>query len=153
MVGKWHLGHFNSSYLPNSRGFDSFYGYYSALTGFYDHLVLDPVLSIQEKRYNLKVINTNVLNKTQLTGWTGYDMQDNANVDWSSYGAYATDVFSQKSVNIVNAHDASKPLFLYISHLAQHCGNVYASLQAPNASIALFGHIKDPQRRVYAGIF
>ncbi len=79
-------------------------------------------------------------------------MRDNSNIDWSTYGAYATDIFSQKSVNIVKAHDPAKPLFLYISHLAQHVGNVYASLQAPNASIALFNHIKDPQRRIYAGI-
>ena len=26
-VGKWHLGHCNASYLPNSRGFDQFYGH------------------------------------------------------------------------------------------------------------------------------
>ena len=43
VIGKWHLGHHTKTYLPQSRGFDSFYGYYAALTGFYDHFVYNPV--------------------------------------------------------------------------------------------------------------
>ena len=43
IVGKWHLGHHTKTYLPNSRGFDSFYGYYSGAIGFYDHLIHNPV--------------------------------------------------------------------------------------------------------------
>ena len=33
-LGKWHLGFHNASFLPTSRGFDSFFGY---LTGAQDH--------------------------------------------------------------------------------------------------------------------
>lgn len=29
LVGKWHLGHCNASYHPNSRGFDEFYGHFT----------------------------------------------------------------------------------------------------------------------------
>ena len=36
LVGKWHLGHCNSSFLPNSRGFDEFYGH---LNGAVRHMV------------------------------------------------------------------------------------------------------------------
>ena len=43
MVGKWHLGHHTKAFLPNSRGFDSFYGYYSGAIGFYDHFIQHPV--------------------------------------------------------------------------------------------------------------
>ena len=28
-VGKWHIGMFNWSYVPTSRGFNKYYGYYT----------------------------------------------------------------------------------------------------------------------------
>lgn len=33
-VGKWHLGHCNSSYWPSSRGFDEFYGHLNGAVSF-----------------------------------------------------------------------------------------------------------------------
>ncbi len=33
MVGKWHLGFCNRDYLPTSRGFSSFSGYYTGRIG------------------------------------------------------------------------------------------------------------------------
>ena len=79
-------------------------------------------------------------------------MRDNEKVDWSVYGKYATTVLSEKTEALIQAHDPSKPFFLYMSHLAAHVGNVGSSLQAPNATIAQFGHIVDPERRKLAGI-
>ena len=38
LVGKWHLGHQSRDYLPNQRGFDSFYGFLGGAVGYYDHL-------------------------------------------------------------------------------------------------------------------
>jgi len=38
LIGKWHLGRFSKDYLPNSRGFDHFYGYLSGGVGHYDHI-------------------------------------------------------------------------------------------------------------------
>lgn len=38
LVGKWHLGHTARAYLPNQRGFDSFYGFVGGAIGYYDHL-------------------------------------------------------------------------------------------------------------------
>ena len=31
-VGKWHLGYATTAYTPTFRGYDTFYGYYSAMT-------------------------------------------------------------------------------------------------------------------------
>ena len=34
-VGKWHLGHCNKAFLPNNRGFQSFFGQYTHKTHYY----------------------------------------------------------------------------------------------------------------------
>ena len=36
-VGKWHLGHFRKAYLPQSRGFTSFYGHYNGAFDYFTH--------------------------------------------------------------------------------------------------------------------
>lgn len=38
MTGKWHLGHRDRDYLPNSRGFDHFYGHVTGGIGYWDHV-------------------------------------------------------------------------------------------------------------------
>ena len=38
MAGKWHLGHGDTAYWPNSRGFDSFNGHLGGGLGYYDHI-------------------------------------------------------------------------------------------------------------------
>ncbi|CAN0080526.1 unnamed protein product, partial [Heterosigma akashiwo] len=38
-IGKWHLGFFNHQYLPTSRGFQSYLGYYSGNLDWYGHYV------------------------------------------------------------------------------------------------------------------
>jgi arylsulfatase A-like enzyme len=37
MVGKWHLGEWQTAHLPRSRGFDHHYGFYGALIDSYTH--------------------------------------------------------------------------------------------------------------------
>jgi arylsulfatase B len=36
-IGKWHLGHANKKLLPNSRGFDHFYGHLNGAIDYYTH--------------------------------------------------------------------------------------------------------------------
>jgi arylsulfatase A-like enzyme len=38
LVGKWHLGHFERSYLPTSRGFDHQYGHYNGAIDYFTHV-------------------------------------------------------------------------------------------------------------------
>jgi len=38
MVGKWHLGYRQASYLPTSRGFEHFYGHLTGGIGYWDHV-------------------------------------------------------------------------------------------------------------------
>jgi arylsulfatase A-like enzyme len=37
IVGKWHLGHFRSEYLPTRRGFDHQYGHYNGAIDYFSH--------------------------------------------------------------------------------------------------------------------
>lgn len=37
LVGKWHLGYCKREFLPTSRGFDYFYGYYGPQEGYFNH--------------------------------------------------------------------------------------------------------------------
>ncbi len=41
MVGKWHLGHFRSQYLPMSRGFQSHFGYWTGKEDYFQHTNLE----------------------------------------------------------------------------------------------------------------
>ena len=83
----------------------------------------------------------------------GYDMRRDMAVDWPGRGRYSTDLFTEEAERLVRSHppDPDTPLFLYLAHLAPHAGNYEAPLQAPAQDIARFQHIKDPERRVYAG--
>lgn len=82
---------------------------------------------------------------------SGYDMRRNMSVAWDAAGRYSTDLFTEEAVRLVREHPKDSPLFLYLAHLAPHTGNRDNPFQALDEDIAHFGHIADPERRVYAG--
>lgn len=129
MVGKWHLGMFADRYLPTYRGFESHYGYYQGCEDYYDHTYeADPEYWGLDWRRNLDLIR----NETNL---------------------YSTDLFTAEAVNIINKHDTSEPLFLYLPHQAVHSGNTGGDpLQAPQHYVDRFLHIKNYHRRLFAGM-
>lgn len=83
----------------------------------------------------------------------GYDLRRNEAPAWQEAGGkYATELFTKEAVDIINNHDQDEaPLFLYVAHLAVHSANAGKLLEAPQEDINKFGHIIDPNRRVYAG--
>lgn len=78
-------------------------------------------------------------------------MRRNMDVDWSAKGKYSTTLFTEEAVRLIREHDKDNPMFMYLAHLAPHTGNDADPLQAPDEEIAKFAHIKDPERRIYAG--
>ncbi len=63
LSNRWHLGYCNDSYLPTSRGFESFYGFFMGGEDYYTH------------------------------SWPGagvYDFFDDQEVDLSANGTYST---------------------------------------------------------------
>lgn len=79
-------------------------------------------------------------------------MRDNLNIHWETQGQYATDLFTDKAIEVISNHNKQKPLFLFMSHLAPHTGNEYAPLQAPASEEEKFPYITDPDRRTYAAM-
>ncbi|KAJ8946527.1 hypothetical protein NQ318_004663 [Aromia moschata] len=128
-IGKWHLGFFKKEYTPTYRGFDTHYGYWQGLQDYYEHTV-----------------------HATYTSENGYDMRRDMTVDYSANGKYSTTLFTKEAVRLIHDHDISKPMFMYLAHLAPHTGNDKDPLQAPDEEIAKFAHIQDPERRIYAAM-
>lgn len=62
-------------------------------------------------------------------------------------------MFTDHAVNLINSHNTSKPLFLYLAHEAVHSANAHQPLQAPKDLINRFNDsIYDEDRRVFAAM-
>ena len=90
-------------------------------------------------------------NVTQFGPFVGYDMRENLKTDWKTQGQYSTDVFTTKAVELINKHDTTIPLFLYLSQIAPHAGPKKELLQAPEEEIEKHKHIPNHDKRIYAG--
>lgn len=78
-------------------------------------------------------------------------MRRGMDIAWDLHGQYCTDIFTNEAVRLVNTHNTSTPLFLYVAHSAVHSGNPYNPLPATDASVAKFPNISDYNRRKFAG--
>jgi arylsulfatase B len=127
IVGKWHLGSYTKEYTPTYRGFDSHLGYWTGHQDYFDHTAVEA------------------------PGW-GLDMRRNMDVAYDLHGSYSTDVFAKEAVNVINSHNSSTPLFLYLAHAAVHSGNPYNPLPAPDETVEKFDYITDYKRQRFAAI-
>ncbi|KAL1116089.1 hypothetical protein AAG570_005584 [Ranatra chinensis] len=130
-VGKWHLGFFRKQYTPLFRGFDTFLGYYNGYIGYYDHVA------------------QNIGGNDDMNG---YDMRRNMTSAWDLEGTYNTDLFSNEAVRIINEHDLSRPMFVYLAYAAVHGSHPGRRLEAPQDLVNQLKNIRDPNRRTYAAM-
>lgn len=90
IVGKWHLGHAQETYLPNQRGFEHFYGHLHTEVGYY------PPFANQG----------------------GRDFQsDGKSIEADGY---ETDLLADEAARWIRARDKSRPFFLYMPFIAPH---------------------------------
>ncbi|CAH0993056.1 Arylsulfatase [Sinobacterium norvegicum] len=90
MVGKWHLGHAQETFTPNSRGFDHFYGHLHTEVGYF------PPFENQG----------------------GRDFQRNGvTIDDQGYETY---LLAAEANRWIENRDKTKPFFLYLPFLAPH---------------------------------
>jgi len=91
MIGKWHLGHTIEPLVPNSRGFDHFFGHLNTQIDYFDYTVAG-----------------------------GYDLQENG-VSVRRDDQYMTDVHGAEAVRYIEElRDPERPFFLYVPFLAPH---------------------------------
>ncbi len=91
MIGKWHLGHTTEPLLPNSRGFDYFFGHLNTQIDYYDYTVAG-----------------------------GYDLQVNG-LSFKGSNQYATDLHAEEAVKFIKEiRDTERPFFMYVPFLSPH---------------------------------
>ncbi|KAK3874492.1 hypothetical protein Pcinc_020577 [Petrolisthes cinctipes] len=140
-VGKWHLGFCSWSFTPTSRGFDTFYGYYTGAEDYYNHV----------RRPSRHHCNTDTDTSTSDdTGWAaklGYDFRNNTAPDLDAEGTYSTYLFSSYIENLLRSRSAQDPMFLYLPFQSVH-----APLQVPDNYTHPYSHIKNHARRIKLGM-
>lgn len=83
---------------------------------------------------------------------SGFDMRKNLTVNWDTINQYATDLFTENTIDTIKNHNKSQPMFMILSHLAPHTANENDPLQAPIEEINKFNYIRKTDRRVYAAM-
>ena len=90
MVGKWHLGMVSEAYLPQSRGFDRFFGYYNGVQDYWGHF------------------------NDEAFGVWGASLHENDTPVYSSTGTYSSELFLSAAKGYIsdfarNASGAATP--------------------------------------------
>uniref|UniRef100_A0A7E4VWJ0 Sulfatase domain-containing protein n=1 Tax=Panagrellus redivivus TaxID=6233 RepID=A0A7E4VWJ0_PANRE len=111
LIGKWHLGNCKRDFLPTARGFDYFYGYYSAQEGYFNHS-----LAFYDKHTDSMIGGLDLFTEVR-----GRPMADH-----TKNGVYATNLFTDEAIRIMSQHNRRDPFFMFLSHQSVH-----APLQVP----------------------
>eukprot|EP01102_Stenamoeba_stenopodia_P000517 TRINITY_DN10506_c0_g1_i2.p1 TRINITY_DN10506_c0_g1~~TRINITY_DN10506_c0_g1_i2.p1 ORF type:complete len:544 (+),score=114.88 TRINITY_DN10506_c0_g1_i2:55-1686(+) len=135
MVGKWHLGFYQSAYTPQMRGFDNYFGYWNGKEDYFSHVADE--------------INGN-------SNFTGLDLRGNWTIEDQYDGVYGPELFTEKAIEYCNFHaqnNPDQPMFLYFAQQSVHAANANQPLQAPQQFIDMFNDtIEMMQRRIFAGM-
>eukprot|EP01065_Artemidia_motanka_P018039 TRINITY_DN2140_c0_g2_i1.p1 TRINITY_DN2140_c0_g2~~TRINITY_DN2140_c0_g2_i1.p1 ORF type:complete len:603 (+),score=210.53 TRINITY_DN2140_c0_g2_i1:52-1809(+) len=127
-VGKWHLGLYKESLTPTFRGFRSFYGFYGGGEDYFKHVSGG---AFDWHRDPEPYCNASC-----------------RQIPAQDAGGYSTQLFSAEAVRVVQQHNTSKPLFLYLAYQAVH-----SPAEVPSSySDAYNTTISDKKRRTFAGM-
>ncbi|CAN7951535.1 unnamed protein product, partial [Ixodes pacificus] len=112
---QWHLGYYDSKYVPVNRGFDTFLGFYNTALDYYTQ--------------NFTFDNH-----------TGHDFWNGDRICWvdKEEKQYSTHYYTRKTVELIQGHNKSTPLFLLLTHQAPHASGGPTLLQVPKKGIRDF---------------
>ena len=99
IIGKWHVGGHKQSYLPHNKGFDhSFVCINGAISYWnYTHAGTNDLIRNGEKVYAASNLDSEASGNT-----------------------YSSDMWANEAVDVLNKHNKSEPLFMYLSFNAPH---------------------------------
>lgn len=92
LIGKWHLGNCDWKLTPTKRGFDTFYGFYGAETGYFNH---------------------------SGQGEGTYDFRDNERVAWEAKGLYTTELMTTRAQQTIRTR-GNAPFFMFVAYPNAH---------------------------------
>ena len=98
-VGKWHVGHHSPNYLPTARGFQTFTGYLDGENNYFS-------------KHDPQVIGFRDFMISDSTCFYAYNQSD--------ITGYSTHLYRDMAIDIIQQHDVSIPLFLYLAFQAVH---------------------------------
>ncbi|RME71110.1 MAG: sulfatase [Verrucomicrobia bacterium] len=131
-IGKWHMG-IRAPFHPNNRGFDEFFGFLGG-----GHLYFP-------EEYKREYAKRKAAGVEEIDEYLVPLEHNGRPVDETEY---LTDAFSREAVRFdTDAAGRDAPFFLYLAYNAPH-----APLQATDADLALYAHIPDEKRRIYAAM-
>lgn len=129
IIGKWGLGDFGSTGVPNKQGFDYFYGFLNHVRAHnsfpdylwqnYDKVLLPNEVIISEKGYSkgLGSVSTNKL-------------------------VYANDLFTEEALSFIE-NNRHEPFFLYLAYTIPHANNEYYLIDEHGMEVPNLGRYKD----------
>jgi arylsulfatase A-like enzyme len=133
--GKWHLGA-APVFHPNNRGFDEFCGF---LGGGHHYFPMQYAQILEGYSNSQKIPHSPEIYQyaTPL---------ECSGVDLAPQEGYLTDILTDYAMDFVDRY-TSRPFFIYLAYNAPH-----TPLQATEEDIALYSHIEDKNRRVFAAM-
>jgi arylsulfatase B len=124
-IGKWHQGFWQRAFTPEARGFDSFDGF---LAGGQDHFTQESFAECGCKARDV---------------W----INGSATADPSIEGTYNAFRFTRRATDVIAAHDAATPLFLYVA-----LQNTHAPIEADASFAALYPRETYATRRDFSAM-
>lgn len=128
------MGFLQKECSPTERGFDTFFGYYSACEADYWY-------HGGNGGYPPNCLKPDGTLPTDLSNSTKQSIQP---ADPALNGTYNTRLFGIEAVRLIQSHNVSKPFYMYLAFMAVHdgCGNLEMGKQAPLATVQKYGNTK-----------
>lgn len=123
LIGKWHLGTAEES-LPNSQGFDDFFGFRSGCVDYYSHRFY----------WGLGANYPSF-----------HDLYRNGDEVWHD-GEYATELITREARRFLGEQRGNEPFFLTVNYNAPHY-----PMHAPRKYVERFGDL-DPERKMHLAL-
>lgn len=107
LVGKWHLGFYETAYHPENRGFDHFFGMFTGDADHYSHQASSRVWLRGDDGEEVLVVS-------------GTDLRDGSATVYPDTSVHSTDLYVSAAVRVVEECMEDEPLFLVLALQAVH---------------------------------